>query len=56
MRIHFETSFEVDVPEETGDKVVDLLENYINNITKLLPKASSINVGVRESEPERRTA
>ena len=56
MKIHFETSFEVDVTEETGDKVVDLLENYINNITKLLPKASSINVGVRESEPERRTA
>jgi hypothetical protein len=56
MKIHFETSFEVDVPEETGDKVVIVLENYINTITKLLPKASSINVGVAESDPERRTA
>ena len=56
MKIHFETSFEVDVPEETGDKVVDLLENYINTITKLLPGASTISAGVEGSEPERRTA
>lgn len=56
MKIHFETSFDVDVPEETGNKVVDLLENYVNTITKLIPRASSINVGVKNSTPERRTA
>lgn len=57
MNIQFSTEFAVDVPEETGNKVISVIEDYINNITKLIPRASAIRASVKDSEaPERRTA
>lgn len=57
MNIQFSTEFMVDVPEETGNKVITVIEDYINNITKLIPRASAIRASVKDSEaPERRTA
>lgn len=56
MKIHFDTSFDVDVPEETGNKVVELLENYIITISKLIPGESEIDAGVGDRANERRTA
>ena len=56
MKIHFDTSFDVDVPEETGSKVVELLENYIITISKLIPGASAIDAGVGDRANEKRTA
>lgn len=57
MNIQFSTEFMVDVPEETGNKVITVIEDYINNITKLIPRASAIRASVKDSEAsERRTA
>lgn len=57
MNIQFSTEFTVDVPEETGNKVITVIEDYINNITKLIPRASAIRASVKDNEaPERRTA
>ena len=57
MNIQFSTEFTVDVPEETGNKVVAVIEDYINSITKLIPRASAIRASAKDSEaPERRTA
>ena len=37
--------------------VVAVIEDYINSITKLIPRASAIRASVKDSEtPERRTA
>jgi len=57
MNIQFSTVNSVDVPEETGNKVITVIEDYINNITKLIPRASAIRASVKDGEtPERRTA
>lgn len=52
--INFETRLETELPDDQAAKVVAVIENYINNITKLIP-APYIRAGVSETQ-ERRTA
>ncbi len=49
MKITFETSFTVDLPEEKAAKLIKLLEDFVNRICKIMPMPQ-LAVGVAESE------
>lgn len=52
MRVYFEMSFDVDVPEDIGKPLASLVETFINDVCRLIP-TPKIRAGVGEISPER---
>ena len=52
MRVYFEMSFDVDVPEDTGKPLASLVETFINDVCRLIP-TPKIRAGVGGSATER---
>ena len=45
MKIHFETEFTVDLPEDKAEKLIKLLEDFVNRISKIM-KMPRLEIGV----------
>ena len=48
MRIRFETDFTVDLPEDKAQKLIKLLEDFVNRISRIM-KMPRLVLGVEES-------